>query len=50
MAGGTCGGKPDIISNRGVLVASIALHHGVCAQEWKAIKVLLNRLIGNLPA
>jgi hypothetical protein len=31
-------------------VASIALHHGVCAQKRESIKVLLNRLIRNLPS
>ena len=31
-------------------MARIALHYGVCAEQGKAIKVILNRLVGNLPA
>jgi hypothetical protein len=49
MAGGASSGKPHEISNRGVLVAGVALHHGMSAQKREAIKVILNRLIGNLP-
>lgn len=50
MAGRASSGKSNVISNRGVLVAGVALHRSVRAQKREAIKVLLNRLIGNLPA
>lgn len=31
-------------------MASVALHNGMRAEQWKPIEVVLNRLIGNLPA
>jgi len=42
--------KPHIISNRGILMALIALHDRVRAEQRKAVEVVLNRLIGYLPS
>ncbi len=43
-------GESQIISHCAICMALAALHHGVRAQQRKPVKVLLNRLIGNLPA
>jgi hypothetical protein len=50
MAGRAGSRQPNVISDRGICVASIAFHHGMSAQKRESIKVLLNRLIGNLPS
>jgi len=46
----TCRRKAQVVPSRGVLMAFIALHHGVRAQERKSIEVLRDCLNGNLPA
>lgn len=45
----TCRRKPQVIPGRGVLMAFIALHYGVRAQERKSVEVLRDCLNGNLP-
>jgi hypothetical protein len=50
VASRACSGKPNVISGSGILVASIALHDGVCAEKREAVEMVLNRLIGYLPA
>lgn len=42
--------QPDVISHRGILVAFIALHDCVCAEQRKPVEVVLDRLRGSLPA
>jgi hypothetical protein len=46
----TIGRKPQVISRGSILMAVFALHNRVLAEEWKSIKVVLNRLHRNLPA
>jgi len=50
MARDACRRESFKLSNRRALVAGIALHGGVRAQEWKAVLVILDLLDGNLPA
>lgn len=50
MARLTRRGKPQIISDCGILVAFLALDNGVRAQQRKAVEVVLNRLVLELPA
>lgn len=49
VAGGARRRKSDIISHRGILVAFIALHHRVRAEQGKPVEVVLNGLRRNLP-
>ena len=42
--------KSLVLSDGGVLVTLLALHHGVRSEEWKSIEVLLDRLNRYLPA
>lgn len=42
--------KPQVISDCRVLMALLAFHDGVRAEQRKPVEVLLNRLGGNLPA
>jgi len=45
-----CGRKPQEIAGGGVLMALIAFHDCMRAEQRKSIEVLLNRLSGHLPA
>jgi hypothetical protein len=45
-----CGRKPQVITNGGVLMALVAFHDSMRAQQRKSVEVLLNRLSGHLPA
>ena len=38
------------MTNRGTLVAIVALHRGVRSQQWKPVLVFLDLVDGNLPA
>ena len=38
------------LTNRGTLVAIVALHRGVRSQQWKPVLVFLDLVDGNLPA
>lgn len=42
--------KPQVISDRGILMALLALDYGVRAKQRKPVEVLLNRLDRHLPS
>ena len=42
--------KPQVISDRSILMALLAFHDGVRAEQRKPVEVLLNRLDRHLPA
>ena len=50
MAGRAGCGESQVISDCCILVAFLAFHHSMRAQQRKPVEVLLNRLVGNLPA
>ena len=50
VAGRAGSRKPNVISDRGVFMAILAFHHGVRAEQWKPVEVLLHRLDRNPPA
>jgi len=50
VAGRARRGKSQIISDRCILVAFLAFHNGVRAQQREPVEVVLNRLVRNLPA
>src|SRR5260370_18565968 len=45
-----CGRKPQVITDGGVLMALIAFHGSMRAEQRKSVEVLLNRLDRHLPA
>jgi hypothetical protein len=50
VAGRAGSRKPNVISDCGVFMAILAFHHGVRAEQWKPVEVLLHRLDRNPPA
>jgi len=50
MAGVALGGEPRELPGRGSFVASLAIYHGVRAQQGKTVLVILHRLDGNVPS
>jgi hypothetical protein len=50
VAGGAGGGQTLELADGRALVAILALHGRVGAQEWKTILVIIDLLYGNLPA
>ena len=50
VTGRACRRKPKIISDRGVWMTLLALHHGMRAEQRKSVEMLLYRLDGHPPS